>query len=159
MKNIYLRLSLYHKTNHKTNIMNNRTFTMIKPEAVRAGVHADILKMIVDNGFRIVALRMHHLSRNDAMRFYAVHKGKPFYEELIEYMSSGPIIAAVLEAENAVAAYRCLVGATNPQEAAEGTIRAKFGTDKTANAVHASDSDENARIEWEQHFCDRDIML
>lgn len=139
--------------------MSNRTFTMIKPEAVRAGVAAEILKMITDNGFRIVALRMHHLSRNDAMRFYAVHKGKPFYEKLVEYMSSGPIIAAVLEGENAVASYRCLVGATNPADAAEGTIRHRFGTDNTANAVHASDSDENARIEWEQHFDARDIML
>ena len=141
--------------------MSSRTFTRIKPEAVRAARHADILKMSVDNGFRIVALRMHHLSRNDAMRFYAVHKGKPFYDELIAYMSSGPIIAAILECDgdDAVAAYRCLVGSTNPKEAAEGTIRAKFGTDKTANAVHASDSDENARIEWEQHFCESDIML
>ena len=139
--------------------MGNRTFTIIKPEAVRAGVHADILKMIVENGFRIVALRMHHLSRNDAMRFYAVHRDRPFFEKLVEYMSSGPIIAAVLEAENAVAAYRTLVGATNPAEAAEETIRAKFGTDKTANAVHASDSDENARLEWQLHFEERDIML
>ena len=139
--------------------MSNRTFTMIKPEAVRAGATAEILKMITDNGFRIVALRMHHLSRNDAMRFYAVHKGKPFYEKLVDYMSSGPIIAAVLEGENAVAAYRCLVGSTNPKEAAEGTIRYRFGTDNTMNAVHASDSDENARIEWEQHFVEGDIML
>ena len=139
--------------------MSNRTFTMIKPEAVRAGATADILKMITDNGFRIVALRMHHLSRNDAMRFYAVHKGKPFYEKLVDYMSSGPIVAAILEGENAVASYRCLVGATNPAEAAEGTIRQRFGTDKTMNAVHASDSDENARIEWQLHFADSDIML
>ena len=139
--------------------MSNRTFTMIKPEAVRAGTTADILKMITDNGFRIVALRMHHLSRNDAMRFYAVHKGKPFYEKLVDYMSSGPIVAAILEGENAVASYRCLVGATNPAEAAEGTIRQRFGTDKTMNAVHASDSDENARIEWQLHFADSDIML
>ena len=139
--------------------MGNRTFTMIKPEAVRAGIHTDILKMITDNGFRIVALRMHHLSRNDAMRFYAVHKDKPFYEPLVEFMSSGPIIAAILEAEDAVASYRRLVGATDPQEAAEGTIRAKFGTNQRQNAVHASDSDENARIEWEQHFVESDIML
>lgn len=139
--------------------MSNRTFTMIKPEAVRAGNTAEILKMITDNGFRIVALRMHHLSRNDAMRFYAVHKGKPFYEKLVDYMSSGPIVAAILEGENAVASYRCLVGATNPAEAAEGTIRQRFGTDKTMNAVHASDSDENARIEWQQHFAESDIML
>lgn len=132
---------------------------MIKPEAVAAGHTADILKMISDNGFRIVALRMHHLSRNDAKRFYAVHQGKPFYEKLVEYMSSGPIVAIVLEAENAVAAFRCLVGATNPAEAAEGTIRQKFGTDKTMNAIHASDSDENARIEWQQHFDESDIML
>ena len=139
--------------------MISRTFTMIKPEAVRAGYTADILKMIADSGFRIVALRMHHLSRNDAMRFYAVHRDRPFYGELVEYMSSGPIVAAILEGEDAVTSYRRLVGATNPQEAAEGTIRAKFGTDKTANAVHASDSDENARLEWQQHFAESDIML
>ena len=139
--------------------MISRTFTMIKPEAVRAGYTADILKMITDSGFRIVALRMHHLSRNDAMRFYAVHRDRPFYGELVEYMSSGPIVAAILEGEDAVTSYRRLVGATNPQEAAEGTIRAKFGTDKTANAVHASDSDENARLEWQQHFAESDIML
>ena len=139
--------------------MKSRTFTMIKPEAVQAGATAEILKMITDNGFRIVALRMHHLSRNDAMRFYAVHQGKPFYEKLVDYMSSGPIVAAILEGENAVAAYRCLVGPTNPEEAAEGTIRHRFGTDKTMNAVHASDSDENARIEWQLHFDERDIML
>ena len=139
--------------------MISRTFTMIKPEAVRAGYTADILKMITDSGFRIVALRMHHLSRNDAMRFYAVHRDRPFYGELVEYMSSGPIVAAILEGEDAVASYRRLVGATNPQEAADGTIRAKFGTDKTANAVHASDSDENARLEWQQHFAESDIML
>ena len=139
--------------------MSNRTFTMIKPEAVRAGNTVEILKMITDNGFRIVALRMHHLSRNDAMRFYAVHKGKPFYEKLVDYMSSGPIVAAILEGENAVASYRCLVGATNPAAAEEGTIRHRFGTDNTMNAVHASDSDENARIEWQQHFAESDIML
>ena len=139
--------------------MISRTFTMIKPEAVRAGYIADILKMIADSGFRIVALRMHHLSRNDAMRFYAVHRDRPFYGELVEYMSSGPIVAAILEGEDAVTSYRRLVGATNPHEAAEGTIRAKFGTDKTANAVHASDSDENARLEWQQHFAESDIML
>lgn len=139
--------------------MISRTFTMIKPEAVRAGYVADILKMIADGGFRIVALRMHHLSRNDAMRFYAVHRSRPFFDELVEYMSSGPIVAAILEGEDAVASYRRLVGATNPQEAAEDTIRAKFGTDKTANAVHASDSDENARLEWQQHFAECDIML
>ncbi len=139
--------------------MISRTFTMIKPEAVCAGYTADILKMITDSGFRIVALRMHHLSRNDAMRFYAVHRDRPFYGELVEYMSSGPIVAAILEGEDAVTSYRRLVGATNPQEAADGTIRAKFGTDKTANAVHASDSDENARLEWQQHFAESDIML
>lgn len=139
--------------------MNNRTFTMIKPEAVAAGKAAEILQMIAENGFRIVALRMHHLSRNDAKRFYAVHRGKPFYEKLVEYMSSGPIVAVVLEAENAVAAFRCLVGATNPAEAAEGTIRHKYGTDKTMNAIHASDSDENAELEWQQHFAECDIML
>ncbi|MBQ5635894.1 MAG: nucleoside-diphosphate kinase [Alistipes sp.] len=138
---------------------NNRTFTMIKPDAVEAGNSAAILKHLVDAGFRIVALKMWCMSRNDAKRFYAVHTGKPFFDGLIEFMTSGPIIAAILEKENAVAELRKTVGATNPEEAAEGTVRKLYGSSVRQNAIHASDSDENARIEWQLHFCDKEIML
>lgn len=139
--------------------MGNLTFTMIKPDAVRAHKEADILKHLVDAGFRIAALRMHRMSREDAERFYAVHRGKPFFDTLIEFMTSGPVVAAVLEKDNAVPELRKTVGATNPAEAAEGTVRRLFGTDKTQNAIHASDSDENARYEWSIHFNDDDLML
>ena len=98
------------------------------------------------------------MSRNDAMRFYAVHKEQPFFEPLVDFMTSGPIVAAVLEKENAVAELRKVVGATNPEEAAEGTIRKLYGTARRYNAIHASDSDENAKIEWQIHFKDSDIM-
>jgi nucleoside-diphosphate kinase len=139
--------------------MGNLTFTMIKPDAVRAGNHAAILKHLVDAGFRIVALRMWCMSRNDAKRFYAVHTGKPFFEPLVDFMTSGPIIAAVLEKENAVAELRKTVGATNPEAADEGTVRRLYGSSVRENAIHASDSDENARIEWSLHFRESDIML
>ena len=139
--------------------MGNLTFTMIKPDAVRANNHAKILQHLVDAGFRIVALRMWCMSRNDAKRFYAVHAGKPFYEGLVDFMTSGPIVAAVLEKENAVAELRKIVGATDPEEAAEGTIRKLYGTARRYNAIHASDSDENARTEWSIHFTEADIML
>ena len=139
--------------------MGNYTFTMIKPDAVRAQKHADILKHLVDSGFRIVALRMWCMSRNDAQRFYAVHRGKPFFDALVDFMTSGPIVAAVLEKEDAIAELRRTVGATDPAEAAEGTVRRLFGTNKTLNALHASDSDENARCEWGIHFSEADIML
>lgn len=138
---------------------NNRTFTMIKPDAVEAGHSAAILKHLVDAGFRIVALKMWCMSRNDAKRFYAVHTGKPFFDGLIEFMTSGPIIAAILEKEDAVAELRKTVGSTNPEEAAEGTVRKLYGSSVRQNAIHASDSDENARIEWQLHFCDKEIML
>ena len=138
--------------------MGNLTFTMIKPDAVKANNHAKILQHLIDAGFRIVALRMWCMSRNDAMRFYAVHKEQPFFEPLVDFMTSGPIVAAVLEKENAVAELRKVVGATNPEEAAEGTIRKLYGTARRYNAIHASDSDENAKIEWQIHFKDSDIM-
>ena len=139
--------------------MGNLTFTMIKPNAVKANNHAKILQHLVEAGFRIVALRMWCMSRNDAKRFYAVHADKPFYEPLVDFMTSGPIVAAVLEKENAVAELRKIVGATDPEEAAEGTIRKLYGTARRYNAIHASDSDENARTEWSIHFTEADIML
>ena len=132
---------------------------MIKPDAVRANNHTKILQHLVDAGFRIVALRMWCMSLNDAKRFYVVHKDKEFYEELSKFMSSGPIVAAVLEKENAVAELRKTVGATDPAVAAEGTVRRLYGSSVRYNAIHASDSDENARIEWQLHFKDSDIMM
>ena len=139
--------------------MGNLTFTMIKPDAVRAHKEAEILKHLTDAGFRIVALRMHRMSRAEAEKFYAVHSDKPFFGTLVEFMTSGPVVAAVLEKENAVPELRKTVGATDPAEAAEGTVRRLCGTNKTMNAIHASDSDENARYEWAIHFADDDLML
>tara|TARA_B100000945_G_C20356014_1_gene584686 strand:+ start:365 stop:781 length:417 start_codon:yes stop_codon:yes gene_type:complete len=132
--------------------MGNITFTMIKPEAVAANNIGGILKMIEEGGFRIVAMKKVLLSKERAADFYAVHKERPFYGELVDYMSGGPIIAAILEKDNAVADFRTLIGATNPEEAAEGTIRKKYATSLGENAVHGSDSDENARIEADFHF-------
>ena len=138
--------------------MSNRTFTIIKPEAVAAGHTGDILQMLEQHGFRIVALRMCHLTSEEAQRFYAAHRNRPFFGELTTYMTSGPIVAAILEREDAVAALRHLVGPTDPHAAAEGTIRRRYGTDRTMNAIHASDSDTNARLEWQQLFAEADIM-
>lgn len=132
--------------------MGNITFTMIKPEAVAANNIGGILNMIEEGGFRIVALKKVQLSAERAGEFYAVHNERPFYSELVNYMSGGPIIAAILEKDNAVADFRTLIGATNPSEAAEGTIRKKYATSLAENAVHGSDSDENANIEANFHF-------
>lgn len=128
------------------------TFTMIKPEAVKAGHIGNILQMINEAGFRIVALKKTQLNKDQAGEFYAVHKERPFYGELVDYMCSGPIVAAILEKDNAVADFRELIGATDPGEAAEGTIRKKYATSKAENAVHGSDSDENAQIEGSFFF-------
>jgi len=136
----------------------NRTFTMIKPDAVKAGNEGNILKMICDAGFRIVACKKTHLSAQKAGEFYAVHAERPFYGELVEFMSSGPIYAAILEKENAVADFRTLIGATNPSEAAEGTIRALYATSIGENAVHGADSDENAAIEGNFHFAGTEMF-
>ena len=130
----------------------NRTFTMIKPDAVGNGYIGGILKMINDAGFRIVALKYTKLSGEAAGTFYEVHKERPFYGELVDYMSSGPIVAAILEKENAVADFRNLIGATDPAKAAEGTIRKIYAKSIAANAVHGSDSDENAQIEGDFFF-------
>lgn len=132
--------------------MSNRTFTMIKPDAVKAGNIGAILKMIQDGGFTIKAMKMTKLSLEKAGEFYAVHKERPFYGELCEFMSSGHIVAAILEKDNAVADFRKLIGATNPAEAEEGTIRKIYATSVGENAVHGSDSDENAGIEGSFFF-------
>lgn len=125
----------------------NRTFTMIKPDAVEKNYIGAILEKINTAGFRIVAMKYTKLSKENAGDFYAVHKERPFYGELVDYMSSGPIVAAILEKDNAVADFRTLIGATNPEEAAEGTIRKLYAESISANAIHGSDSDENAAIE------------
>jgi len=132
----------------------NRTFTMVKPEAVENGNTGAILAKIEEAGFRIVALKKLHLSEERAGKFYAVHSERPFYGELVEYMSSGPIVAAILEKSNAVSDFRTLIGATDPSEAADGTIRKLFAESKAKNAVHGSDSDENAAIEASFFFAD-----
>jgi nucleoside-diphosphate kinase len=130
----------------------NRTFTMIKPDAVRNGHIGNILQMINAAGFRIVAMKYTRISKEQAKKFYEVHAERPFYGELTEFMSSGPIVAAILEKENAVADFRTLIGATNPANAEEGTIRRKYATSVGENAVHGSDSDENAGIEGNFFF-------
>jgi nucleoside-diphosphate kinase len=134
----------------------NRTFTMIKPEAVAAGHSGKIIDMIIANGFRIVALKYTRLSATEAGTFYEVHKERPFYGELVEYMASGPIMAAILEKDNAVEAFRKLIGATDPAQADEGTIRKRFAESKAKNAVHGSDSDANALIEGHYFFSSRE---
>ena len=135
----------------------NRTFTMIKPDAVENGHIGGILEKITAAGFKIVAMKYTQLSRRDAQEFYAVHKERPFFGELVDFMTRGPIVSAILEKENAVEDFRALIGATNPAEAAEGTIRKLFATDIAENAVHGSDSDENAAIEGAFHFSGREI--
>lgn len=138
--------------------MANITFTMIKPDAVAKGHIGDILKDITDAGFKIKAAKMTQLAKQDAEAFYAIHAERPFFKDLVEFMTSGPIVAAVLEKDNAVADFRTLIGATNPAEAAEGTIRAKYAESIDANAVHGSDSDENATIEASFHFAAKEIF-
>ncbi|CAI8371881.1 MAG: nucleoside-diphosphate kinase [Schleiferiaceae bacterium] len=134
----------------------NKTLTMIKPDAVRDGHIGAILNQITEAGFRISALKLTQLSLADAQAFYAVHSERPFFGELVEFMTSGPIVAAILEKDNAVEDFRTLIGATNPAEAAEGTIRARFAKSIGENAVHGSDSDENAKIEGDFHFAGRE---
>ena len=132
--------------------MTNRTFTMIKPDATEKGSTGGILQMINAAGFKIVAMKMTNLSKEKAGEFYAVHSERPFYGELVEFMSRGPITAAILEKDNAVEDFRKLIGATNPANAEEGTIRRKYAASIGENAVHGSDSDENAAIEGSFFF-------
>ncbi|MCZ4225153.1 nucleoside-diphosphate kinase [Pedobacter rhodius] len=130
----------------------NRTFTMIKPDAVANGHIGAILNDITNAGFKIIALKYTKLTDETAGQFYAVHAERPFYKDLVGFMSSGPIVAAILEKDNAIEDFRKLIGATNPAEAAEGTIRQKYAKSIDANAVHGSDSDENAEIEGNFFF-------
>jgi nucleoside-diphosphate kinase len=132
--------------------MSNRTFTIIKPDAFSNGHTGAILDQIISAGFRIVALKVLKLSPETGGAFYAVHKERPFYSELVGFISSGPVAVAILEKENAVEDFRTLIGATNPANAAEGTIRKRFATSLSQNAVHGSDSDENAKIEGDFFF-------
>jgi nucleoside-diphosphate kinase len=136
----------------ENNNMSNRTFTMIKPDATSKGNTGGILDMMLNAGFSIKAMKWTKLTAEQAGEFYAIHKERPFYGELVEFMSSGPIVAAILEKENAVADFRTLIGATNPANAEEGTIRKKYAASVGENAVHGSDSDENANIEGNFFF-------
>ena len=132
--------------------MSKQTFTMIKPDAMKNGHAGAIIDRIIKEGFRIVAMKLTKLSAEKAGEFYVIHKERPFYGELVQFMSSGPVIAAILEKENAVVSFRDLIGATNPAQAAEGTIRKLFATSVGENAVHGSDSDANAIIEGNFFF-------
>lgn len=136
----------------------NRTFTMLKPDAIENGHMGKIIDMIIQAGFEIKAMKLTRLTEAQAKEFYAVHSERPFYGELVEYMTSGPIVAAILEKENAVADFRALIGATDPAEAAEGTIRKYYAESKGRNAVHGSDSDENAEFEGKFHFSANEIV-
>ncbi|MDO7542002.1 MAG: nucleoside-diphosphate kinase [Flavobacteriales bacterium] len=139
-------------------MITNRTFTMIKPDAVENGHIGSILEKITSAGFKILALKKTQLTLADAQAFYSVHSERPFFGELVEFMTRGPIVAAILEKDNAVNDFRVLIGATNPADAAEGTIRNLYATSMGENAVHGSDSDENAAIEGTFHFSGREIF-
>jgi len=135
-----------------------RTFSIIKPDATERNLTGAVNKVIEDAGLRIVAQRRIHMTRTQAERFYGVHSERPFFGELVEFMMSAPVVVQVLEGENAVAAYRDVMGATNPEEAADGTIRKLFAKSIGENSVHGSDSEENAGIEIRQFFSEADIV-
>ena len=137
---------------------NNRTFTMLKPDSVEKGNIGPILEKITSSGFRIVAMKLTQLTTADAEAFYDIHKERPFFGDLVTYMTRGPIVAAILEKDNAVEDFRALIGATNPAEAADGTIRNMFADSISENAVHGSDSDENAILESKFHFENLDFF-
>lgn len=134
----------------------NITFSMIKPEAVENGYTGGIIDKIIAAGFRVSALKMTQLSRSDAEKFYAVHRERPFYGELVEYITSGQVVAMMLRKEHAVEDFRKLIGATDPAEAEEGTIRKLYAESKAMNAIHGSDSDENAQIECDFFFSEKE---
>ena len=138
--------------------MSNRTFTMIKPDAVENGHIGSILEKINSAGFKIIAMKYTKLSLEKAEKFYEIHSERPFFNELVTFMSRGPIVAAILEKENAVEDFRKLIGSTNPVDAKEGTIRNLYATSMGENAVHGSDSDENAAIESSFHFNSSEIL-
>jgi nucleoside-diphosphate kinase len=131
---------------------------MLKPDAIENGHMGKIIDMIIQAGFEIKAMKYTRLTEEQAKKFYEVHAERPFYGELVEYMTSGPIVAAILEKDNAVADFRTLIGATDPAEAADGTIRKLYAESKAKNAVHGSDSDENAEIEGKFHFTEAEIF-
>ena len=131
---------------------SNRTFTMLKPDSIEQGNMLPILNMIESSGFKIIALKYKRMSIDEAENFYSIHSDKPFFNDLVSFMTRGPIVAAALEKDNAVEAFRTLIGSTDPNDAEEGTIRKKFAKSKGENAVHGSDSDENADIEISFHF-------
>ena len=138
--------------------MSNITFTMLKPDSIRNGNAGAILDKIVKSGFKIKAMKFTKMTEEKASSFYSIHSERPFFKDLVGYMTSGPIIAAILEKENAVNDFRELIGSTNPEEAKEGTIRNMFAKSISENAIHGSDSDENAKIECEFHFSPDEIF-
>ena len=137
---------------------SNRTFTMLKPDSIEQGYMLPILNMIKEAGFKIIALKYKKMTKEEAEQFYSVHSDKPFFKDLIQFMTRGPIVAAALEKSNAVDDFRKLIGSTDPTEAEEGTIRKRYAKSKGENAVHGSDSDENASIEISFHFSDSEIF-
>jgi nucleoside-diphosphate kinase len=150
--------SLFLQKFFETPMRTDRTFTMLKPDSIEKGNVGAIIEKITAAGFRIVAMKLTQMTTADAQAFYAVHNERPFFGELVEYMTRGPIVSAILEKENAVADFRTLIGATNPEEAAEGTIRKLYAASIGENAVHGSDSDENAAIEGAFHFAGREMF-
>ena len=136
----------------------NRTFTMLKPDSIEDGYMLPILNKISDSGFKIIALKYKKMNREEAEEFYAIHSEKPFFSDLINFITRGPIVAAVLEKDNAVEDFRKLIGSTDPDEAEEGTIRKSFARSKGENAIHGSDSDKNASIEISFHFDESEIF-
>ena len=136
----------------------NRTFTMLKPDSIEQGNMLPILHMIEAAGFKIIALKYKRMTRDEAEKFYSIHSNKPFFNDLVSFMTRGPIVAAALEKDNAVDAFRTLIGSTDPNEAEEGTIRKKYAKSKGENAVHGSDSDENAEIEISFHLDNEEIF-
>jgi nucleoside-diphosphate kinase len=155
---LFIEKPYFCKNIHTKIMITNKTFTMLKPDSVENGNIGAILEKITASGFRIVSMKLTQLTTADAEAFYAVHNERPFFGELVQYMTRGPIVAAILEKENAVQDFRTLIGATNPAEAAEGTIRNMFAESISQNAVHGSDSDENAAIEGAFHFSEREMF-
>ncbi len=138
--------------------MTNRTLAILKPDCVRKNLIGEVTKMITESGFKIIAMKMTRLTEDSAQGFYEVHKGKPFFADLVEFMTSGPCVPIALEKENAVEDFRKLIGATNPENADEGTIRKMFADSLSQNIVHGSDSDENAAIEISHFFARKEIL-
>ena len=137
---------------------SNRTFTMLKPDSIEQGYMLPILNMIKEAGFKIIALKYKKMTKEEAEEFYSIHSDKPFFKDLIQFMTRGPIVAVALEKNNAVEDFRKLIGSTDPSEAEEGTIRNKYAKSKGENAIHGSDSDENADIEISFHFSEDEIF-